>query len=328
MRLIIDANGGDNAPKAQVKAAVKAVNNIDVDVILVGRTDDIKDILSSEKYNENKITVIDARETVHNTESPVDAVRKKENSSIVVASKLLKEGAGDVLITSGSTGAMLVCGQLIIGRIKGIKRPAIATILPTAKGGKLLTDAGANTNCNEINLIQFAKMGSIYMEKAEGINKPKIGLLSNGEEDEKGSSMIKETNKLLSASKLNFIGNIEGRDIMQGTADVVVCDGFVGNVVLKTIEGTASVLSNKIKGIFKKNIITMVGALFVKNGINDFKKSMDYREYGGAPLLGVKAPMVKAHGSSDEKAFYSAIKQACRMVENNVVKMIEESISE
>lgn len=324
MRFLIDANGGDNAPFAQIKAGVHAVRTMDIEIILVGDEEKIKPLLNECRYNGDKITIVDAKQTINNSESPVEAVKKKQNSSIVVASRLLKEKKADALITSGSTGAMLVCGQLIIGRIKGIKRPAIATVLPTAKGGKLLIDSGANTNCSEINLVQFAKMGSIYMENAEGISNPKVGLLSNGEEDEKGNAVIKQANILLKEEDINFIGNIEGRDIMQGNADVIVCDGFVGNVVLKTIEGTAGVLAGKVKAIFKKNIFTMFGALFVKKGIDEFKSSMDYREYGGAPLLGVKAPMIKAHGSSDEVAFYNAIRQAYRVVKSDICEKIRQ----
>ena len=325
MRFLIDANGGDNAPVAQIKASIRAVSTMDIEIVLVGDKKRIDELLEEYKYSGSKITIVDAWQTVKNCESPVEAVKKKQNASIVVASRLLKDKEADALITAGSTGAMLVCGQLIVGRIKGIKRPAIATVLPTAKGGKLLIDSGANTNCSEINLIQFAKMGSIYMENAEGVKRPKVGLLSNGEEDEKGNEVIKQTNILLHEQNLNFIGNIEGRDIMQGNADVIVCDGFVGNVVLKTIEGTASVLTGKIKAMFRKNIFTKLGALLVKEGIDEFKSSMDYREYGGAPLLGVNFPMIKAHGSSDDVAFYNAIRQAYRVVESNITEKIRQT---
>lgn len=327
MKLIVDASGGDNAPLAQIKAAVMALEKLDIQIILVGSEDKIRKVLSEYKYDKDRLLIVDAKEVISNNESPVEAVKTKKNSSIVVASQILKSKEADGLITAGSTGALLVCAQLIIGRIKGIKRPAIAAVLPTEKGGKLLIDTGANTNCNEINLLQFAKMGSVYMKYVMGIKNPSCGLVSNGEEDEKGSLVIKNANKLLSDADINFIGNIEGRDIMWGKADVIVCDGFVGNVILKTIEGTASFMSYKIKNIFKKNIFSMLCAIVVGKGLKEFKSSMDYREYGGAPLLGIKSTMIKAHGSSDEVAFYNAICQAYKMVKNDVNGYIEKSLN-
>ena len=326
MRILIDANGGDKAPNAQIDASVKAVEELGVDIILVGKKDTIKNRLSELSYIGNKIEIVDAPDTIENTESPVDAVKKKENSSIVVASRMLKEGRADALITSGSTGAMLVCGLLIIGRIKGIKRPALATLLPTKNGPKLLIDSGANTNCSNINLLQFAQMGSIYMKLYARDENPSVGLISNGEEDEKGNSFVKGVNRDLKIADINFIGNIEGRDVMEGKADVTVCDGFIGNIILKTIEGTASVLTKEMKIMFTKSIVTKISAIFVNKGLKQFKKKYDYREYGGAPLLGVNSLMIKAHGSSDEKAFLNAIKQAINAYECDLINKIRSSI--
>lgn len=217
--------------------------------------------------------------------------------------------------------------MLIVGRIKGILRPALATLLPSAKGPKMLIDAGANTNCKPENLVQFGIMGSIYMKNVLGIESPTVGLMSNGEEEGKGDELTKETFPLLKKAPINFIGNIEGRDVMEGTADVITCDGFVGNVILKTVEGMGHVVSTKVKNIFMKNLFTKLGAIFVMGGLNEFKQSMDYREYGGAPLLGTKRPVIKGHGSSDGKAVFSAIRQAKKFVETNLIEEIVNNIN-
>ncbi|MCC8161275.1 MAG: phosphate acyltransferase PlsX [Oscillospiraceae bacterium] len=327
MKIIIDAMGGDHAPHAPVKAAVKAAKELGVEIILVGVTDVLKKELSGYDYPKDKISIAHANDVISNHEEPAKAVRNKKNASVVVAANMLKNGEGDAMLSMGNTGALLASGLLIVGRIKGVLRPALATLLPSAKGPKMLIDAGANTNCKAENLVQFAIMGSIYMKNVLAIENPTVGLISNGEEEGKGDELTKETFPLLKNAPVNFIGNIEGRDVMEGTADVITCDGFVGNVILKTVEGMGHVVSQKVKGIFTKSLFTKIGALFVISGLNKFKQTMDYREYGGAPLLGTKRPVIKGHGSSDSKAVFSAIYQAKKFVETNVIDEIVKNIS-
>lgn len=327
MKIIIDAMGGDNAPQAPVKAAVQAVKELDVKIILVGQTQVLKKELSAYDYDEDKISIANADEVISNHEEPARAVRSKKGASVVVAANMLKNGEGDAMLSMGNTGALLASGLLIVGRIKGVLRPALATLLPSNKGPKMLIDAGANTNCKAENLVQFGIMGSIYMKNVLGIDSPTVGLMSNGEEEGKGDELTKETYPLLKEAPVNFIGNIEGRDVMEGTADVITCDGFVGNVILKTVEGMGHVVSDKVKGMFRKSIFTKLGAVFVLGGLKEFKQTMDYREYGGAPLLGTKKPVIKGHGSSDAKAVFSAIYQAKKFVETNVINDIVNNIN-
>lgn len=328
MKIIIDAMGGDHAPQVPVEASVKAVKELGVDVVLVGKEEVIKEELSKYEYPQSKVEIVHADEIITNYEEPAKAVRSKKNSSIVIGANLLKDDKGDAFLSMGSTGAVLSAGLLIVGRIKGVLRPAIATLLPTAKGPKMLIDAGANTNCKSENLVQFAIMGSVYMHNVLGINNPTVGLISNGEEEGKGNDLTKSTFLQLKNAPVNFIGNIEGRDVMEGNADVMTCDGFVGNVILKTVEGMGRVVGSMVKGMFKKSIFTKIGALFVYKGINDFKKAMDYREYGGAPLLGTRKPVIKGHGSSDVKAAFNAIKQAEKFVSTKVIENIASKLTE
>lgn len=326
MKIIIDAMGGDFAPAAPVEAAAKASRELDISLVLVGQLDAVKAELSKYEYDKSKIEIVNATEVISNHEEPVKAVKGKRDASVVVAAQMLKRKEADALLSMGSTGALLTASLLIVGRIKGVMRPAIATLLPSAKGPKMLIDSGANTRSKKGNLLQFAVMGSVYMKNVLGIENPTVGLISNGEEEEKGVELVKETHPLLKAALVNFIGNIEGRDVMEGTADVMVCNGFVGNVILKTVEGMGHVVSGKVKEIFTANIFRKIGALFVMKGIKSFRKSMDYREYGGAPLLGTRYPVIKGHGSSDAKAVFSAIKQAIRFVETNVIDDIKNTI--
>ena len=326
MKILIDVMGGDNAPQVPIEAAVKAANELGVHMVLVGDTDTINNELAKYTYPEDKISIAHAPDVISNHEEPAKAVRQKKTASVVVAANMLKNGEGDAMVSMGSTGALLTAGLLIVGRIKGILRPALATTLPTAQGPKLLVDAGANTNCRPLNLVQFGLMGDAYMKKLYDIKSPKVGLISNGEEEGKGDELTKKTYPEMKKAPFNFMGNIEGRDIMEGNADVMVCDGFVGNVVLKTVEGMGHVISDRIKGIFKKSIITKLGAVFVMGGIKEFKKAMDYREYGGAPLLGCKKLVLKGHGSSDTKAAFAAIKQAKIFIDTDVNKEIEENL--
>lgn len=325
MKIIIDAMGGDNAPEAPVEAGCKASKELGVCIIFVGKREIIEQELKKHTYGD--VEIVNADDVISNHEEPAKAVRHKKNSSIVVAANLLKNGQGDALLSMGNTGALLASGLLIVGRIKGVLRPALAALLPSARGPKMLIDAGANTNCKAENLVQFAIMGSIYMKNVMRIPNPTVGLMSNGEEEGKGDELTKETYPLLKSAPVNFVGNIEGRDVMEGTADVITCDGFVGNVILKTVEGMGHVVGSKVKSIFTQSIITKLAAVFVMKGITDFKQAMDYREYGGAPLLGTKKPVIKGHGSSDAKAVYSAIKQAKRFVETNIIEEIINNVS-
>ena len=310
MKIIVDAMGGDNAPMAPVEASVRAVKELDVEIVLVGKKEIVEKELSAYDYPNDKISIANADEVITNHEEPAKAVRSKKNASVVVAANMLKKGEGDAMLSMGNTGALLASGLLIVGRIKGILRPALATLLPSAKGPKMLIDAGANTNCKPENLVQFGIMGSIYMKNVLGIESPTVGLMSNGEEEGKGDELTKETFPLLKKAPINFIGNIEGRDVM-----------------LKTVEGMGHVVSTKVKNIFMKNLFTKIGAMFVMGGLNEFKQSMDYREYGGAPLLGTKRPVIKGHGSSDGKAVFSAIRQAKKFVETNLIEEIVNNIN-
>lgn len=307
MRIAVDAMGGDNAPDCVVDAVVEVINNTDAGIILCGKESLLREKLSGRKYDEERLEIVDCDDVISDHDEPVKAVKQKKTASMVVCARLLAEGKADAMLSAGNTGALLASGLLIVGRIKGVMRPALATLLPTAKGGKLLIDAGANTNCKPQVLAQFGVMGSLYMKKLMGIENPGVGLVANGAEEEKGTALVKDAHMLLKEADLNFIGNIEGRDIMEGVADVMVTDGFTGNVILKTIEGMGAVINRNIKAIFKGNIINMLGALCVFGGLKRFKKSMDYREYGGAPILGLKKLVVKGHGSSDKKAILKAL---------------------
>ncbi len=327
MKILIDVMGGDNAPQVPVEAAVKAAKELGVDMVLVGDTAVIEKELAKYTYPAEKISIAHAPDVITNYEEPAKAVRSKKTASVVVAANMLKNGEADAMLSMGSTGALLTAGLLIVGRIKGVVRPALATVLPTAKGPKLLIDAGANTNCKPVNLVQFGVMGDAYMKNIHKIESPGVGLVSNGEEEGKGDDLTKKAYPEMKKAPFNFIGNIEGRDIMEGKADVIVCDGFVGNVVLKTVEGMGRVISDKVKGIFYKNIFSKLSALFVMSGIKDFKKTMDYREYGGAPLLGCKKLVIKGHGSSDTRSAFCTIKQAKMFIDTNVNNEIEENLA-
>lgn len=328
MKIILDAMGGDFAPEVPCAAAVKAAGEPGIEIVLVGRENDIKKELSKYEYDKTKISVVHAEQVITNHEEPAKAVRHKKDASVVVAAQMLKNGEADAMLSCGNTGALLSAGLLIVGRIKGVHRPALATVLPSEKGPVLLLDAGANTNCKPENLVQFAVMGNNYMRDVMRVESPRVGLVSNGAEEGKGDALTKESYPLLSQQKFNFIGNIEGRDIMEGNADVIVCDGFVGNIILKTVEGMGAVMGRAVKELFTKNLVTKLGAMFVMGGVKEFKKRMDYREYGGAPLLGVKAPVIKGHGSSDVKAVISAIEQAKRFVETGFVETLKQDIAD
>ena len=327
MKILVDAMGGDHAPQAPVEASVRAAKELDVHIVLIGDENIVRRELGKYgDYPKDKITVIHAPEVISNHEEPAKAVRRKKGASVVVAAQMLKAGEGDAMLSMGNTGVLLSAGLLIVGRIRGILRPALGTILPTAKGPKMLIDAGANTNCKPENLVQFGLMGDVYMKNVIGTNEPSVGIMSIGEEEGKGDELTKKAYEQLKTAPVNFIGNIEGRDVMEGTADVMVCDGFVGNVVLKTVEGMGHVVGSAVKGLFTKNLKSKIGALFVMDGVNEFKKMMDYREYGGAPLLGCKKPVIKGHGASDALAVFSAIRQAKLFVATSVIQGITDKL--
>lgn len=328
MRVALDAMGGDEGPKVTVKAAVDAADELNINLVLIGKEIEIKEELSKYKYNDQKIEIINADEIITNEEEPAMAIRKKKNSSMVVGLNMLKEQKVDAFISAGSTGALLSGGLLIVKRIKGIERPALATVYPTRKGVSLLLDVGANADSKAKYLQQFAVMGSIYCEKILNKINPKVGLVNIGTEREKGNALTKETYELLeNTQNINFYGNIEGREVPSGDVDVLVCDGFVGNIVLKLTEGLANNIFSMLKEVFMKSSRTKIGAVLLKPGLKEFKKKLDYTEYGGAPLLGIKGAVIKAHGSSNDVAIKNAIKQAKQFIENKVIENIEENIT-
>lgn len=327
MRIVIDAMGGDNAPVATVKGAVEAVKSYNIDVILTGNESMIEEQLAKYDYAREKIEIVHCSEIITNEDKPVSAIREKKDSSMAVALKLVKEKKADAIVSAGNTGALLAGGLLILGRIKGIDRPALAPPYPTTDGMSVLIDGGANSDCKPRNLLEFGIMGSVYAEKVLEIKEPSVCIVNIGIEEEKGSEIVKEAHKLCKNGPFNFKGNIEARDIPAGYADVIVCDGFTGNVILKLTEGLADSIFRLLKEEFVKNTLRKIGASLLKSGFKDFKERFDYTEYGGAPFLGVKGVLIKAHGSSDAKAVKNAIRQGIKFVENNVIDDIAEKIT-
>jgi len=321
MRIAIDAMGGDHAPKEAVLGAMEAVKQYpDIEILLVGDENKIKEYLVAHE----RIEVLHTEEQILAEDEPVRAVRRKKQASMVLAAQQVADGKADACISAGNTGALMAAGLFVVGRIKGIERPALAPTLPTLNGdGFLLLDVGANADARPEHLLQYAIMGSIYAEKVRGIDKPRVGLLNIGTEDKKGNELTKAAFGLLKDAPINFIGNVESRELMNGVADVVVTDGFTGNMVLKTIEGTAMSMFKMIKDAMMSNMKSKVAAVLLKPQLMEVKAKMDYSEYGGAGLFGLKAPVIKAHGSSDQKAFVSAIKQTKTMVQFNVASTIQ-----
>lgn len=315
VKIAFDAMGGDLGYQEMVKGAVMAGGK-DLEVILVGDEDLLKAELT--KHSDiSHISIVQASQLIGMDEEPASAYKEKRDASITVATKLVKDGLADAVISAGSTGAQMTAGIFVLGRIKNIKRPAIATYYPTANGIKILLDAGATPDCDKENLLQFAQMASIFGKSFLKMNNPSVGLLNIGSEDKKGSLLYKETFKLLKEDdKLNFYGNVEGRDVPKGKVDIVVCDGFVGNIVLKLMEGLSSVLINQIRENIKKKFIYTVGGLLSKGAFKEIKAQLDYTEYGGAPLLGLKGISMISHGSSDAKTMMNAIFAAKKAVES------------
>jgi glycerol-3-phosphate acyltransferase PlsX len=334
MVILLDAMGGDKAPDANIKGAVKAINQIEAEVVLVGNKEVINGKIK-EFYGKNDISEISPRLKIHHTtetiemeDIPTQAIKHKKDSSMVVGFNLLKEGKGDVFISAGNSGALLTGATLLVGRIKGVDRPALAGILPAYKSRLVLMDCGANTNCKPINLFQFAQMASIYLKTTLGVQSPRVGLLNIGTEETKGNDLMKESYQLLKEKAkdagVNFIGNVEGRDAFSGNVDIVVTDGFTGNIFLKAIEGLGKFVKRTLSESLKKNLLSKIAAIPSLPAINRFAKTVDYKEYGGALFLGVKKPVVKAHGSSDEKLFEFTIKQAEQFVKNKAVEQLIE----
>lgn len=326
MKLAIDAMGGDHAPKEIVLGAMQAVEAFpDLHIILVGDENRIKETLTGHE----RITVIHTTEVILGTDEPVRAVRRKKDASMVLAARNVAEGAADACLSAGNTGALMAAGLFVVGRIEGIERPALAPTLPTIGGeGFLLLDVGANADAKPEHLQQYAIMGSIYSEKVRGITRPRVGLLNIGSEEKKGNELTKQAFDLLKSTNLNFIGNVEARDLLNGAADVVVTDGFTGNMVLKTIEGTALAMFTMLKTALMSSFTSKLAAAVLKPNLKGLKNTLDYSEYGGAALFGLKAPVIKAHGSSNARAIFSAIRQTREMADNNVISLIKQTVEE
>jgi phosphate acyltransferase len=324
MKIALDAMGGDNAPKEIVIGAMKAVEEFsDIHITLVGDENKINDHLKQHE----RITILHTEEVILGTDEPVRAVRRKKNASMVLAAGLVSDGNADACISAGNTGALMAAGLFVVGRIDGIERPALSPTLPTIGGeGFLLLDVGANVDAKPEHLLQYAIMGSIYSEKVRGINKPRVGLLNIGTEEKKGNELTKLTFELLKNADLNFIGNVEARDLLDGVADVVITDGFTGNMVLKTIEGTALTMFKMLKTSLMSSVKSKLAAAVLKPEFGKLKNTMDYSEYGGAGLFGLKAPVIKAHGSSNARSIFSAIRQTREMVKNDVTALIQKTV--
>lgn len=333
MKILVDAYGGDNSPSAMVAGSVTAVNlNENLKITLVGKEEELKKELEYIGYKEDKIDIINANDVISCEDVPTSAIRSKTDSSLVVALDTMKQTEDyDAFVSAGSTGAVLTGALLKIGRIRGISRPALAPVLPNIKGGKtLLIDCGANVDCKPQFLVDFAMMGSAYMQLVFGIEKPRVALVNVGVEDQKGNELTHEVFALLKAREdINFVGNMEARDALNGDYDVLVCDGFVGNVLLKSTEGTVSFLLKTLKEEIKNSgFASKLGAMFMKKAFKNLKGKLDYKNIGGSPFLGIQKVVIKAHGSSDAKCFYSAIMQAKTMVENKLVDKIKSCIGE
>lgn len=330
VKVALDAMGGDNAPRAIVQGAIEAVKaREELFVYLVGQTEAIKAELNKYSgYDEKRVEIVEAPDIITNDEAPVDAIRHKDNSSVVKALYLVKNGQADAIVSAGSTGALLVGGQLIIGRIKGVRRSPLAPLIPTLDGVSLLLDCGANVDAKAVDLVQFAKMGSIYMENIMGVKNPRIGLVNIGVEEEKGNALVKETYPMLKNSNdINFIGSVESREIPYGAADVIVTEAFVGNVIIKLYEGVAGALLKRVKEGFKSTPVSMMGAALAKPALKKTLKGFSIKEYGGAPMLGLKALVVKSHGNSDYVEIKNSLIQCIDFKKQRINEKIEENIS-
>ncbi len=327
MRVLVDAMGGDNAPQAIVEGCLQALEaNKDFSITLIGERRKIEDQLIDKDYNKERLTIKHASEVITNNEVPTKAIKKKPDSSMVVGFNMLKNREGDVFVSAGSSGALLAGSVFILRRIRGISRPALGSIIPTKRGRIILLDSGLNTVIRPQNYLQFAYLGAAYMKSMFGVENPRVGLVNVGTEEEKGTEAVKEANTLLRQSTLNYVGFIEGKDVFEGIADVVVTDGFTGNVMLKLIEGTATYFFREVKGVLLRDWKSKIGAAFLKKGFEDFKKSMDPDVNGGAPILGVDGLVIKSHGSSNARTIKHVILKAVTLAESDFISDIKKEI--
>lgn len=330
MKIIVDAMGGDHAPLEIVKGALRAKKELGVELLLVGREEAIREILTQENAEMTGIEIVDAREVISMEDDPSTATRRKKDSSMAVALNLLRDERGDAVVSAGSTGALLTGATLTVKRIKGIRRAALAPVLPAGEHGVMLIDCGANVECTAEYLLQFAYMGSFYAKKLMGCENPRVGLLNVGTEDTKGGELQHQTFALLKQAheegRINFIGNVEGTGVFSGSADVIVTDGFTGNVLLKGTEGVIKYMMKALKGVFYSSTKNKLAALALKKDLAAMKKSMDVNEVGGTALVGISKPVIKAHGSSNEASFFAAIRQAVAFVQSGIIDEIKENI--
>lgn len=329
MKIVLDGMGGDNAPEAIVRGAVEAAKTIKHDIYITGKRHEIEEELKKNRFRGKNIKIVDAEEVITMDDSPVKAIRRKTESSMVVGLNMVRDGQGDIFISGGNTGALVVGARMILGRIDGIDRPALASIYPCLGGEpSLLVDAGASSEAKAQNLLESGLMGSIYMEKVWGRENPRVGLVNLGTEESKGTSVIKDAYQKLKSSSVNFVGNVEARELPVGACEVIVCDGFVGNVILKLTEGVAKSLLGMLKDVFMQSVVTKLCYLGVKGGLRTIKHKMDSEEVGGAPLLGTARPVIKAHGSSKAKGIKNAIRQARLCVEGDLCGTMEAALAE
>lgn len=327
MRILVDAMGGDYAPDAIVNGCIDAIKSQDgFDILLIGNSEKIQKIINKRRFHNPRLEVVHAMEIITNEDMPTKAIKSKKNSSMVVGFNMLKEKKGDAFISAGNSGALLTGALLILGRIKGVDRPALGAIIPTKSGKALLIDAGLNSVCKPINYLQFAIFGHIYMRELFQLKNPRVGLVNMGTEARKGTEVLKHAYELLSESKLNFIGNVEGKDLPEGKVDVAVCDGYIGNVLLKFLEGAGSYMFAFLKGIFKKTIFSKLSFLFVMKDMKEFKKILDPEESGGAPILGINGVVIKSHGCSNEKTIKNVILKTYILVKNRVFEKTKEML--
>ncbi|WP_028545113.1 phosphate acyltransferase PlsX [Paenibacillus taiwanensis] len=326
MKIVIDAMGGDNAPQSNVEGACEAARNWkDIEIVLVGDEAQMKPFMQQAPAN---ITVVHTEERIEPDDEPVKAVRRKKGASMVMAGRMVKEGEADCMISAGNTGALMTTGLLVVGRMDGVERPALAPMIPTMDGrGVLALDLGANMDAKPEHLLQYALMGSIYRAKVHGIERPRIGLLNVGTEARKGNDLTKEVYPMLEKASIHFVGNVEARDVLESNCDVLVCDGFVGNIMLKSLEGTAGSLFGVLKREFTRNWMTKLAAAVLMPALKRLKKTMDYKEHGGAPLLGLNGLVIKAHGSSDSRAMLNAIRQARTALQHDLIGTISAEIN-
>ncbi|NLC67348.1 MAG: phosphate acyltransferase PlsX [Clostridiaceae bacterium] len=327
MVILVDAMGGDNAPGDIVEGCIKAVNEEPgFNIMLIGDSGKIEKILKKNKFNGSRIDILHAAEAITNEDIPTKAIKNKKDSSMVIGLELVKDKKADAFISAGNTGALLTGSILILGRLEGIDRPALATIIPTKRGGALLIDAGFNTMCKPLNYFQFGVIGTIYMREMFDIKTPTVGLINVGSEERKGNETIKQAYNMLSNSNLNFVGNIEGREIPEGKINIAVCDGFVGNILLKFMEGVGSFIFEGLRDVYSKNFFSKLASVLVRGELKKFKKRFDYEEYGGAPVLGVNGTVFKCHGSSNAKSVKNAVIRACHFARSSIAEQIKKEI--